>query len=48
MSTVYSDFKQIINTKLSGGNPVSEIERMAELFGRLLTNNLNLPKDYKS
>ena len=39
MPTVYADFKQVINIKLSGGNPVPEIERMATLFNRLAANN---------
>ena len=43
MSAIYADFKQVINVKLSGGNPVSEIERMATLFGRLEANQLIVP-----
>jgi hypothetical protein len=42
MSVVYADFKQVINVKLSGGNPVPEIERMATLFGCLANNNLTI------
>jgi hypothetical protein len=40
MSAIFSDFKVVLRIKLSGGNPVPEIERMAELFGRLALNNL--------
>jgi len=40
MSAVYADFKLVINTKLSGGNPVPEMERLATLFDHLSTNNL--------
>jgi len=32
----------VINVKLSGGNPVPEMERMATLFGHLATNNLTI------
>jgi hypothetical protein len=39
---VYADFKQVINIKLSGGNPVPEIEQMAMLFNCLAANNLSL------
>jgi hypothetical protein len=42
MSAVFSDFKQAIGIKLSGGNPVPEIERMVMLFGCLANNNLNI------
>jgi hypothetical protein len=42
MPTVYADFKQVINLKLSGGNPVPEMEQMVTLFNRLATNNLSL------
>jgi len=42
MPAVFADFKQVINAKLSGGNPVPEMERMATLFGRLATNNLTI------
>jgi hypothetical protein len=42
MPAVYADFKQVINLKLSGGNPVPEMERMATLFNRLPANNLSL------
>src|SRR5882757_5638509 len=38
MSAIFSDFKIVMSSKLSRGNPVSEIERMAELFGRLALN----------
>ena len=40
MSAIYADFKAVIGTKLSGGNPISEMERMATLFGRLATNQV--------
>jgi len=43
MSAVYADFKQVLNTKLSGGNPVPELELMATLFGRLQSNDLRIP-----
>jgi hypothetical protein len=39
MSAIFADFKVVMGSKLSGGNPVSEIERMAELFRRLALNN---------
>jgi len=42
MPAVFADFKQVINAKLSGGNPVPEMERMATLFGHLATNNLTI------
>jgi len=42
MPAVYVDFKQVINTKLSGGNPVPKMERMATLFGCLVTNSLTI------
>ena len=42
MPTVYVDFKQVINIKLSGRNPVPEMECMATLFNRLATNNLTI------
>ena len=43
MSMVYTDFKQVVRIKLSRENPVSEIEHMATLFGRLTTNNFAIP-----
>jgi hypothetical protein len=42
MPAVYADFKQVINIKLSGGNPVPKMEWMVTLFNRLATNNLSL------
>jgi len=39
MSAIFADFKVVMGSKLSGGNPVPEIERMAELFRRLALNN---------
>jgi hypothetical protein len=39
MSAIFTDFEVVMGSKLSGGNPVSEIERMAELFRRLALNN---------
>ena len=41
-STVYVDFKLLINTKLSGGNPIPEMEHMAMLIDHLTTNSLTL------
>ena len=43
MSVVYADFKQVVRLKLFGGNPIPEIERMAMLFSRLMTNNFAIP-----
>ena len=43
MSAIYADYKQVIGLRLSGGNPVPEMERMAELFGRLAANNFTIP-----
>jgi hypothetical protein len=43
MPAVYADFKQVLNIKLSGGNPIPDLERMATLFGRLGANSLTLP-----
>jgi len=42
MPAVYADFKLLINSKLSGGNPIPEIERMAMLIDRLTTNKFTL------
>jgi len=39
MSTIFADFRIVMGSKLSGGNPVPEIERIAELYGRLALNN---------
>jgi len=41
-STQYVDFKLLINSKLSGGNPIPGMERMATLIDCLLTNSLTL------
>jgi len=38
MSAVYADFKQVMNLKLSGGNPVPEIERMATLLQGIVSH----------
>jgi hypothetical protein len=35
VSALYVDFKQILATKLSGGNPIPEIERLMTLFRHL-------------
>jgi len=48
MPAVYADFKQVINIKLTGGNPIPDMERMATLFGRLTTNNLVLPANLQA
>ena len=40
MPAVYADFKLVINTKLSGGNPIPEMERLVTLFDCLSMNNL--------
>jgi hypothetical protein len=42
VSALYADFKQVLATKLSGGNPIPEIERLATLFGRLSGTPLQL------
>jgi hypothetical protein len=42
MSSIYADFKAVINSKLSGGNPIPEIERIATLFNRLAGNNFTI------
>jgi len=39
MSAIFADFRIVMGSKLSGGNPVPEIERIAELYGRLALNN---------
>jgi hypothetical protein len=39
MPAIFADFKQIIQTRLSGGNPIPEIEHLATLFGRMASNN---------
>ena len=43
MSAVYADFKQVIGIKLSGGNPVPEIERIGILLEHLMTNTFIIP-----
>ena len=43
MSAGYADFKQVIGIKLSGGNPVSEIDHIGMLFGCLTTNTFVIP-----
>jgi len=42
MPVQYADFKLLINTKLSEGNPIPEMEHMATLIDRLATNSLTL------
>jgi hypothetical protein len=42
MSSIYSDFKAVINTKLSGGNPIPKMECIATLFNRLVANNFTI------
>src|ERR1700689_5821468 len=42
VSASFANFKNAINLKLSGGNPIPEIERMATLFGRLSDNDLEV------
>ena len=41
---MFADFKQAINIRLSGNNPVPEIERMQTLFGKLETNGIDIPE----
>jgi hypothetical protein len=48
MPAVYADFKQVVNIKLSGGNPIPDLERMATLFGRLGANSLTLPDNLQA
>jgi hypothetical protein len=43
VSAYYSDFKAIMSSKLSGGNPIPEMERLATLFGRLDDTPIDLP-----
>ncbi len=38
-SAIFADFKQVVTFKLSGGNPVPEIEHVATLFSCLQDNN---------
>ena len=42
VSALYADFKHILAAKLSGGNPIPEIERLATLLGRLNNTPLQL------
>jgi hypothetical protein len=42
VSALYVDFKQVLATKLSGNNPISEIERLTTLFRRLNNSPLQL------
>jgi hypothetical protein len=42
VSAQFADFKSVLALKLSGGNPVPEIERLATLFGRLDQSPLEL------
>jgi hypothetical protein len=44
VSAFYADFKQILAMKLSGGNPIPEIERLATLLGRLGDTPIELPE----
>jgi len=39
MSAIFADFRIVMGSKLSGGNPVPEIERIAELYEHLALNN---------
>ena len=48
MPAIYADFKQVINIRLTGGNPIPDMERMATLFGRLTTNSLMLPDNLQA
>jgi len=48
MPAVYADFKQVINIKLTGGNPIPDMERMATLFRRLTTDSLTLPDNLQA
>jgi hypothetical protein len=45
VSTLYADFKQILATKLSGNNPIPEIERLATLFRHLNGTSLRLSEN---
>jgi hypothetical protein len=42
VSALFADFKQVFATKLSGNNPIPEIEHLATLFGRLDSMPLRL------
>jgi hypothetical protein len=42
ISALYVDFKHILATKLSGGNPIPEIEHLATLLGHLNNTPLQL------
>ena len=48
VSALYVDFKQILATKLSGNNPIPEIERLATLFGRLNGSSLRLSENLQA
>jgi hypothetical protein len=39
MPVIFADFKQILQTRLSGGNPIPEIEHIVILFRRMASNN---------
>jgi hypothetical protein len=43
VSMYYSDFKSIISLKLSGGNPIPEMEHLATLFRHLDDTPIDLP-----
>jgi hypothetical protein len=42
VSTYYSDFKAIMSSKLSGGNPITEMEHLTILFGHLDNTPIDL------
>ena len=42
VSGLYSDFKQVLAIKLSGGNPIPDLELFATLFRRLQTAGLEI------
>jgi hypothetical protein len=48
VSALYADFKQILATKLSGNNPIPEIERLATLFGCLNGTTLRLSENLQA
>jgi hypothetical protein len=39
MPAVFANFKQILQTRLSGGNPIPEIKHLMTLFGCMASNN---------
>jgi len=47
MPAIYADFKLVINTKLSGGNSVPEMERMATSFNCLAANNFTIANSHQ-